>query len=104
MRRVGFINRLRNALVHQGSVPELKGLQVDQSLEYAVNIVGGVVPEIVGLILSQELGFTSQGLGSLSQYTDDLKSFFTNGTWRGYHIETADFEAWFRDTSRSELL
>ena len=102
--RVGFINRLRNALVHRGTVPELKGLDANQSLEYAVNIVGGVVPEIVGLVLGQELGFTRNGLGSLSQYTDDLQAFFTNGSWRGYPIATTDFQSWVHDTSRSDLL
>jgi hypothetical protein len=103
LRRVRFINQLRNRLVHRGQLPNLPDLSTEQSIEYCVCIIGGVLPSLISMALGRELGFNASGVGSLSQDPHDLMEFFLHGRWRGYEIETCNFDSWFRDTSQSHL-
>lgn len=94
VRRVKFMNRVRNHMTHSGQMPELPGLQPAVSDRYTAVIVGGVVPAINQLALGRLFGFTVETVGSLSQQPLDLQRFFMDGNWRGQPLDLMSFEEW----------
>jgi hypothetical protein len=96
-RRIGFMNAVRNRLVHTGEPPSLKGLNEEQAMRYTTVIATGVVPEINIAAIGRVLGFKKGSIGSLSQNVRDLQHFFQQGTWRGWPLEAVEFEDWFYD-------
>lgn len=94
-RRIKFMNKARNDLTHKGEPPHFKDLTPEQSMRYTLAIVTGVIPEITICALGRVLGFVANGVGSLSQHPQDVVSFFTKGSWRGWPLEKLDFESWF---------
>ncbi len=97
MNRVRYLNSVRNRLTHSGEMPLLKDMTQEQSDRYTVNIVGGVLQELNQLALGKVLGFTTGGVGSLSQDTTDLRRFFVEGVWHNHPIELKDFHEWIED-------
>lgn len=95
--RVGYLNTVRNRLTHAGEMPLLKNLDQVQSDRYTVNIVAGVLQELNQLAFGKRLGFSPQGLGSLSQHTDTLRRFFVEGVWNNHPLELMDFQDWISD-------
>lgn len=93
-RRVQFMNRVRNTMTHSGQMPELPGLEQSVADRYTAVIVAGVVPTINQLAIGRLFGFTSDGLGSLSQHPIDLQRFFSEGNWRGQPLDLMSFEEW----------
>ena len=93
-RRVQFMNRVRNTMTHSGQMPELPGLEQAIADRYTAVIVAGVVPAINQLAIGRLFGFTTDGLGSLSQQPFDLQRFFTEGNWRGQPLDLMSFEEW----------
>ena len=81
--RVQYVDRVRNILTHTGRIPDLKGLDDEQSKRYTANIVAAVVPEIIRIVIGYHLGFRAGGLGSYCQIKDDTINFFQNGVFRG---------------------
>lgn len=81
--RVRYVDRVRNFLTHTGRIPDLKGLDDEQAQRYTINIVAAVVPEIIRIVIGQNLGFRAGGLGSYCQIKDDTINFFQNGVFRG---------------------
>lgn len=93
-RRVQFMNSVRNKMTHSGRMPELEGLEQAVADRYTAVIVGGVVPAINQLAIGRLFGFTSDGLGSLSQNTIDLHRFFCESNWRGQPLDLMSFDEW----------
>ena len=84
----------------KGSVPKLPGLDTEQSHRTTIAIAMGIVPEIVAMVIGEKLGFDDQKVGARSQHPDDLRAYFSTGTWRGWPVEQRAFEDWFRDESQ----
>ena len=80
--RVRYVDRVRNLLTHTGRIPNLKGLD-EQSGNYTANIVAGVIPEIIRIVIGNHLGFRPGDIGSYCQIKDDVIDFFHNGVFRG---------------------
>lgn len=95
LRRVKYINGARNLLIHGGRLPSLSGLSQEVSRRYTMVIVAGVVPELCRLVLGRKLGLRQGSLGSLSQNSHDLSTFFNEGNWRGWKLEDRTFEEYF---------
>ena len=85
--RVRYVDRVRNVLTHTGRIPELKGLDDEQSKRYTFNIVAAVVPELIRIVIGYHLGFRAGGLGSYCQIKDDTINFFKNGVFRGQSFD-----------------
>ena len=85
--RVQYVDRVRNVLTHTGRIPELQGLDDEQSKRYTFNIVAAVVPEIIRIVIGHYLGFRAGGRGSYCQLKDDLINFFHNGVFRGQSFD-----------------
>ncbi len=83
--RVQHVVKVRNVLTHTGRmrIPELKGLNDKQAEYYTANIVAGVIPEIIRIVIGHHLGFKSGSTGSYCQVKDDVIDFFQNGVFRG---------------------
>ena len=81
--RVQHIVKVRNALTHTGRIPNLKGLNDEQSEYHTVNIVISVIPTIIRIVIGNHLGFRPGGTGSHCVIKDDLIDFFDNGVFRG---------------------
>lgn len=94
VRRVQFMNRVRNHMTHSGQMPDLPGLEQNVADRYTAAIVGGVVPAINQLAIGMLLGFNAESVGSLSQQPIDLQRFFLEGNWRGQPLELMSFEEW----------
>ena len=85
--RVQYVDRVRNVLTHTGRIPELQGLDDEQSKIYTANIVAAVVPEIIRIVIGHHLGFRAGGLGSYCQIKDDTINFFQNDVLRGQSFD-----------------
>lgn len=95
LRRIQFVNRVRNALVHKGALPQFSGMSANDSHRVACAIVVGIVPSIIRMAIGGALGFTSRGVGSSSQDPRALRQFFHTGVWRDWPVEVQSFEDWF---------
>jgi hypothetical protein len=84
--RVRYINAARNALTHAGRPMRYRGLSSEECERYTNAIVTGVVPDLVQMALGRTLGLARDGLGSYSQYVDDLRLFFHDGVWGGQQL------------------
>ena len=84
--RAQHIIEARNALTHTGRIPtripNLKGLNAEQSGNYTANIVAAVIPEIIRIVIGNHLGFRPGGTGSHCIIKDDVIDFFQNGVFR----------------------
>ncbi len=85
--RVQYVDRVCNILTHTGRIPDLKGLNDEQSKRYTANIVAAVVPEIIRIVIGYHLGFRAGSLGSYCQIKDDTINFFQNGVFRGQSFD-----------------
>lgn len=97
VRRVRYLNTVRNRLTHAGEMPLLKNMTQEQSDQYTVSIVSGVLMAINQMALGKMLGFTANGLGSVSQHPEALRRFFRDGVWNNHNIETQSIEDWLDD-------
>ena len=62
--RIRYINSARNKLTHAGELPDLKkGLTQEQSDNYSLNIISGIVPDLCRLIIGRHFGFTRHTAG-----------------------------------------
>lgn len=94
LRRVKFMNAVRNQMTHAGQLPALGGMDREVADRYGGVIINGVVPEINQLAIGRLFGMSTAGLGSASQRHDELFRFFTEGTWHGYPLELMGFDEW----------
>lgn len=80
--RIGYVNSVRNKLVHTGLIPCLNPTELsqEQSDDYSFNIVGNIIPALCRLVIGKRFGFSEGSLGSLCQHTHDLKQFFNDGS------------------------
>ena len=87
--RIGYINSVRNKLLHAGQMPYLgkSRLTQQQSDHYSISIVGGVIPALCRLAIGRQFGFKKNTAGSLCQQICDLTKFFNEGIWRGHRLE-----------------
>jgi len=97
LRRVRYMNTVRNRLTHSGEMPSLHGLNVLQSKRHTAVIVAGVLPELVQLAIGRMLGFTPDGLGFRCQNLASLRRFFAEGNWHGQPLEIMDYEEWLEN-------
>lgn len=81
-KRVQYVVEMRNVLTHAGWMPELTGLDGEQSENYPANIVVAIIPEIIRIVIGHHLGFRSGGLGSYCQLKDGAIDFFQYGVFR----------------------
>lgn len=85
--RAQHIIEARNALTHTGRIPtripNLKGLNAEQSGNYIANIVAAIIPEIIRIVIGRHLGFRPGSAGSHCVLKDDVIDFFQNGVFRG---------------------
>lgn len=94
LRRVKFLNAVRNQMTHAGQMPPLDGVSQEVADRYTAAIIGGVVPEINQLAIGRLFGFSNAGLGSVSQHHGELLRFFNDGIWHGHPLELMGFDEW----------
>ena len=96
MKRIRWVNQLRNSIVHSGEI-KISGFEdkEKQLLSSAGLIVGQIVPAICTRVLGECFGFDLKGVGSLCMDTDNLTEFFLTGVWDGWKMETQDIDDWF---------
>ena len=86
--RIRYINSVRNKLTHAGKLPRLKGLTQEQSDNYSLNIISGIVPDLCRLIIGRHLGFT--------HHVIHFQKFFEKGIWNDWKLEEQSFdEYWY---------
>jgi len=95
IKRVMFLNKLRNHVVHTGRVPEIKGLDREISDHYAFIAAAQVIPGIVSAAIGYKLGFSQRGLGSLCLNLHEYTKFFTDGFWGDWDIENVNYDDWW---------
>ena len=95
--RIRYINSARNKLTHAGELPDLKkGLTQEQSDNYSLNIISGIVPDLCRLIIGRHFGFTRHTAGSLCQQVINFQKFFEKGIWNDWKLEEQSFdEYWY---------
>lgn len=98
--RVKSVDKVRNLVVHAGRIPTLPGLDRETSLRIATNIAGGVLPELLRLLIGERLGFRPGSVGSLSQRREDLMAFFKRGVFRGWKLTEQTWEAFIEQLDK----
>lgn len=93
--RIRYINSVRNKLTHAGKLPRLKGLSQEQSDNYSLNIISGIVPDLCRLIIGRHLGFTQHTAGSSCQHVIHFQKFFEMGIWHDWKLEEQSFEEYW---------
>jgi hypothetical protein len=72
---------VRNRLTHTGSIPRLRPLSEPQALQRTIDVVFGVVPDLVRLVIGECFTF-EEGEPGMWPLRDDLREFFMHGRWR----------------------
>ena len=95
-KKIGYINGVRNRLVHGGQLPTYTGLSQEKSDVLSANIIWGIVPELIRLVIGGVFGFGPNTPGSLSQDVRDLRRFLESGIWREWNLEEQSWEEYYQ--------
>ncbi len=95
--RIRLFNLIRNAFVHQGRMPELKGVTAERSGDICSVAIGAILPEVVRVDLAQRMGLGADP--DVASALADVRNYFTRGEFRAQRVHD---ESYFEFIERTE--